>query len=261
MIPNIIHYCWFGKNPMPAKQQKYIAGWKKLMPDYTFKCWSEKNINIQSIPFALQAYEAKKFAFVADYTRIYALFHEGGIYMDTDVKLLQSFDQYLKSGVFTSYECHTSRKDIPSLARILTEEGDRKNKSVMAKVPGNGLLSAVIGAEKEHPFIKDCLDFYNNSSFQEVFDRNFTIPTVLALHAEKYGLKYIDKDQNLSGNIKIYNSGVFSDYSTSTSNSIAIHYCEGSWVSISIIMKIKSKLHHINWLRNLVNFVYPKKQK
>lgn len=246
---------------MPAKQKKFIKEWRKLMPDYVFKCWSEKNIDIQSIPFARQAYEAGKFAFVADYTRIYALLHEGGIYMDTDVRLFHSFDPYLKWGVFTSYEFNTRRKDISLLSQLLTEDGDRKDKSIMTKVPGNGLLSALIGSEKGHPFIEDCMNYYNNSTFKEIYDKNFTIPTVLALHAEKYGLKYVDKEQHLRKNVKIYDSSVFSDYFYATSNSVAIHYCEGSWVSGSFIELLKSKLYRINWLRNFVSFFFPKRVK
>ena len=77
MIPKIIHYCWFGPKEMPLDQKAYIDGWKKLMPDYEFKCWNEQSIDIQSIPFTRGAYMANKYAYVADYTRVYALF---GIY-------------------------------------------------------------------------------------------------------------------------------------------------------------------------------------
>lgn len=258
MIPKTIHYCWFGNNPIPTKQQRYIDEWKVLMPDYTFKCWSEENIDIQSIPFTKEAYDKGKLAFVADYVRIYALFYEGGIYMDTDVKVLQSLDTYLNWGVFTSYEFNTSREDIPLLSKLLTENGDRKEKSILTKIPGNGLLSALLGAEQGHPFIKDCLDFYNTTSFQEAFDQKFTIPTVLALHAEKYGLKYIDKEQELENNIKIFNSSVFADYYNATSASVAIHYCEGSWVNQSLIKNIKSRLYRIDWLRRLYLLIFPK---
>lgn len=261
MIPKIIHYCWFGNNPIPSEQQRYIEEWKQLMPDFQFKCWSEKDIDIASIPFAKQAYDAGKLAFVADYTRIYALYHEGGIYMDTDVKVLSSLEPYLKYGVFTSYEYNTSRDQMHLLNKMLTPDGHRKNSSLMEKIPGNGLLSALIGSEKGHPFIKDCLDFYNQSNnFNTIYEQKFTIPTVLALHAEKYGFVYIDKEQNLAGNIKIYDSGVFSDFHNTTSRSVAIHYCKGSWIEKNLFNRIKSKLYRIHWLRKLVQLVMPKQR-
>ncbi len=101
------------------------------MPDYTFKCWSEKEIDIQGIPFAKGAYNAGKYAYVADYTRIYALYHEGGIYMDTDILLKTRFDDFLKYGVFTSYEFAPSRKDMPKVRAMLTPDGERVKKRRM----------------------------------------------------------------------------------------------------------------------------------
>lgn len=152
MIPKIIHYCWFGNKPMPKEQQKYIEGWKRLMPDYTFKCWSEKDIDVNAVPFTKEAYEAGKLAFVADYTRVYALVHEGGIYMDTDVKLLSSLEPFRKKHrVFTSYEYNTSRNEMELYRSRIDENWDRRDKSIL-KVPGNGMLSALIGSEPNHPF-------------------------------------------------------------------------------------------------------------
>lgn len=255
MIPRTIHYCWFGNNPIPPVQQRYIEEWKRLMPDYTFKCWTEKEFAVDSIPFASQAYHAGKLAFVADYVRIHALFHEGGIYMDTDVRLFKRLDEYLSCGVFTSYEYNTPRKDLRLLSELLTEEGDRRDKSVL-KVPGNGLLSALIGAEKGHPFIKDCYDFYNRADFAEVFEKRLTIPVVLALQAEKYGFKYLNQRQDLKENIRIFDTSVFSNYHNASSRSVAIHECAGSWVNEKFLTRIKSRLHRIAWMRSSINACY-----
>lgn len=85
MIPKIIHYCWFGGKEMPALLQLCIASWKKYLPDYQIKCWDETNFDFNMAPLCKEAYAAKKWAFVADYCRIYALYTEGGIYMDTDI--------------------------------------------------------------------------------------------------------------------------------------------------------------------------------
>ena len=258
MIPNIIHYCWFGNKEMPVDQKAYVEGWKKLMPDYQFKCWTEKEIDIDSIPFAKQAYEAGKYAYVADYARIYALYYEGGIYMDTDVMLRVSLDPFREYGVFTSYEYTPSRKQIPVVKSMLTPEGDRKDKDALKRIPGTGLFSALIGSEKEHPFIKDCLEYYNSHTFDEVFGQHLTVPNILAFHAEKYGLKYKNVEQYLDENMVIYDNKVFASVLVANTNSLAIHYCAASWVKKSFMGQLKGKIYNIGLVRNLINTFYPK---
>ena len=101
MIPRIIHYCWFGRGQMPEMALKCIESWHKHMPDYRYKLWNEDNFDINSVPYVKEAYEARKFAFVTDYVRLYALYHEGGIYMDTDVEVLKPYDDLLNLKGFT----------------------------------------------------------------------------------------------------------------------------------------------------------------
>lgn len=79
MIPNIIHYCWFGRNPLPVLALKCIESWKKFLPDYEIKEWNEDNYDVHKIPYISQAYDAKKFAFVSDYARFDILYQYGGI--------------------------------------------------------------------------------------------------------------------------------------------------------------------------------------
>lgn len=104
MIPKKIHYCWFGRGPMPPMAQKCIESWHRFMPDYEYKLWNEDNFDVNSVPYVKEAYEARKFAFVTDYVRLYALFTEGGIYMDTDVEVLKPYDDLLELTAFTGYE-------------------------------------------------------------------------------------------------------------------------------------------------------------
>lgn len=258
MIPKIVHYCWFGNKPIPKEQQAYIDGWKRLMPDYTFKCWSEKDIDVNAVPFTREAYEAGKLAFVADYTRVYALVYEGGIYMDTDVKLLGSLESFRqKHRVFTSYEFNTSRDEMALYRSRIDENWNRRDKSIL-KVPGNGMLSALIGAEPSHPFLKDLLDYYNSIHFQYAIDNRLTIPTTLSLIGERYGFKYHNVEQVLQEGIHIYDTSVFSDFYNATPQSVAIHYCEGSWVKRTGLKKLKSKLYRIDWLRKLVLKIWKK---
>ena len=104
MIPKTIHYCWFGRGEMPQLAVDCIASWHKYLPDYDYKIWNEDNFDINAVPYVKEAYESRKFAFVTDYVRLYALFTEGGIYMDTDVEILKPLDDLLSLPAFTGYE-------------------------------------------------------------------------------------------------------------------------------------------------------------
>lgn len=104
MIPRIIHYCWFGRGPMPELAIKCIESWHKYMPDYKYKLWNEDNFDINCNAYVKEAYEARKYAFVTDYVRLYALYTEGGIYMDTDVEVLKPYDDLLTWNGFIGFE-------------------------------------------------------------------------------------------------------------------------------------------------------------
>lgn len=104
MIPKIIHYCWFGRGEMPELAQRCIASWHQHMPDWEYKLWNEDNFDVNSTSYTKEAYEAKKYAFVSDYVRLWALCNEGGLYLDTDVMVFKSFDELLEHGAFAGFE-------------------------------------------------------------------------------------------------------------------------------------------------------------
>ena len=104
MIPRKIHYCWFGRGEMPELAIKCIESWHKHMPEYEYKLWNEDNLDINSNQYMKEAYEAGKYAFVSDYARLYALYLEGGIYLDTDVEVLKSFDPLMHLSGFIGFE-------------------------------------------------------------------------------------------------------------------------------------------------------------
>ena len=104
MIPRIIHYCWFGRGEMPELAQKCIDSWHKYMPDYVYRLWNEDNFDINSNQYVKEAYESRKYAFVSDYVRLYALCKEGGIYMDTDVEVLKPYDNLLNLSGFIGFD-------------------------------------------------------------------------------------------------------------------------------------------------------------
>ena len=99
-----IHYCWFGGKKLPKSVEDCIKTWKKFLPDYEIKQWNESNFDVNSFPFVKEAYESKKWAFVSDYVRIYALYNEGGLYLDTDVKILKDPTDVLNKEVVLGYE-------------------------------------------------------------------------------------------------------------------------------------------------------------
>lgn len=100
MIPKVIHYCWFGGKEIPPKVRNYISTWKKRCPEYEIKEWNESNFNVNCCSYVKEAYQNKKWAFVSDYVRLFVLVKYGGIYLDTDVELLKSFDSLLKLDSF-----------------------------------------------------------------------------------------------------------------------------------------------------------------
>ena len=104
MIPKIIHYCWFGGNPLPPLALKCIESWKKYCPDYEIKIWDESNFDININKYATEAYEAKKWAFVSDVARLWVLYNYGGIYMDTDLEVIKPLDEFLYHKAFSGFE-------------------------------------------------------------------------------------------------------------------------------------------------------------
>lgn len=139
MIPKNLHYCWFGRGEMPELVQKCIASWHRNMPDWNYHLWSEDNFDIASAPaYVQEAYAAKKYAFVSDYVRLWALEREGGLYMDVDFEVYKPFDDLMdKYDAFAGYE------------------GSKRNPVMMG----------VIAANAHHPWIQGMLQTYNHRSF------------------------------------------------------------------------------------------------
>ena len=100
-IPRVIHYCWFGNGTLPEKTVKCIESWKQYCPGYEIKQWNEKNYDVNKIPYIMDAYKEKKWAFVADYARLDILWKYGGFYLDTDVELIKSLDFFLQYPIDT----------------------------------------------------------------------------------------------------------------------------------------------------------------
>lgn len=104
MIPKIIHYCWFGKGPMPDLAVKCIESWHKYMPDWEYILWNEDNFEVSSYLYTQEAYDAKKYAFVSDVARLEALKKFGGVYFDVDFEVYKPFDDLLHNNAFAGFE-------------------------------------------------------------------------------------------------------------------------------------------------------------
>ena len=135
-IPKVIHYCWFGKNPLPELAVKCINSWKKYCPDYEIIEWNENNFDLNSVTYVKEAYEAKKWAFITDYVRLFVLYEYGGVYMDTDVELLKPIDSFLTLDAFSGFES------------------------------SNAVPTGIISSRKNFKFIKELLDYYNDKHFK-----------------------------------------------------------------------------------------------
>ena len=203
MIPKTIHYCWFSGEKPNRFTRNCIKSWKQAMPDYEIKCWDANSFDFNSVPFVKEAFEAKKWAFVADYIRIYALYTEGGIYLDSDVKTFKPFDVFLTNQFFIGTEPPINNK-------VVVE-------------------AAIMGAEPFHPYLKDCLDYYGKLHFIKG-DMTMLCPGIMSRVMEKYGYKHIDECQKLETGIQIYDQTYFGHYSgTPRKDYYAIHYFDGSW--------------------------------
>lgn len=218
MIPKVIHYCWFGRGQMPDLAIKCIESWKKYLPDYELKLWNEDTFDLNMNRYAKEAYESRKFAFVTDYVRLYALYNEGGIYMDTDVEVLKSLDDLLVLPAFSGYE------------------------SNKVSLFPTGLMAS----QKGGIWVKEQLDYYDNVHFLKEDGTYDMTPNTRIISDIMINNGFI-----LDGKYKVYKNNMHAfpkDYfcpKTSTGvlkltkNTYCIHHFAGSWIDMTRGQKIK----------------------
>jgi mannosyltransferase OCH1-like enzyme len=210
MIPKVIHYCWFGGRMLPESAKKCIVSWRKFLPDYKIKEWNENNFDVKAIPYTAEAYASKKYAFVSDYARFWILYHEGGIYFDTDVEMIKPIDDIIAKGSFMGIENGSN-----------------------GVAPGLG-----IGFVKNHFFLMEVISSYKLLHFKNN-DGSLNKKTVVEYTTDllkKYGFKKIDEPQFFF-DIFIYSSDYFCPISIIdgklylSKNTRTIHHYAASWVS------------------------------
>ena len=230
MIPKVIHYCWFGGNPLPKSALKCINSWKKYLPDYEIKEWNESNFDIDMMPYTREAYEMKKYAYVSDVARFWVLYHEGGVYFDTDVEVVKPMDDIIEAGAFMGIEdLGIEGETYPNVA------------------PGLGLA-----VEAGHPFYQEVLDHYQNCHYYDPVTKVPYSLTVVEHCTEllvQNGLKPSNKFQKICG-INIYPVDYFCPLEdatgilTITENTRAIHWFSKTWIDKPMWYFTVTRLFH-----------------
>ena len=222
MIPKVIHYCWFGRNPLPEMAVKCIASWKSFFPDYEIKEWNEDNFDVNIIPYTRDAYADGKYAFVSNYARFWILYNYGGVYFDTDVEVIKQMDDIIERGPFMGLEISGSNGKI---------------------APGLGL-----SCEAGNPVYKIILDGFSSLDYHlPDGSRNpYTmIPMVTDIMREK-GLTGTGEVEEVAG-IFIYAPDYFNPLDDATGrlrkteNTRTIHWFMKSWVQGETLKKIRLK--------------------
>ena len=224
MIPKKIHYCWFGWGEKGKLAQKCIASWKRFCPDYEIIEWNEDNYDMNENAYVRYCYENKKWAFLSDYVRLAVVCREGGIYFDTDVEVVRSFDDLLDCGAFFGFETDQY---------VNTGEG--------------------FGAEAGNPVVQQMLKEYDF-----LLDRLHGTVGCPHLNTEallKFGLQQNGQFQKL-GNAVVYPADYFNPYDdptgilSKTKNTYSIHWYGKSWMDKKMILrsKLTKPIHRFqNW--------------
>lgn len=210
-IPKVIHYCWFGGNPIPAQYKEWMASWKRFCPDYEIVEWNERNYDYKKNSYMEQAYKSGKWAFVTDYARLDLIYKYGGLYFDTDVELIKNMDDFLFQDGFGGY-CV-----------------DRRFSTGLG-----------IGAREKLPIMKKFRDLYNDRVFvdfdkkSERWSKNIKLtPDILTEYINKCGFKYTNGIVDIEG-FRIYPApvlcGMIGNKLYTTDKTYTIHHFAGSWV-------------------------------
>lgn len=293
MISKIIHFCWFGGNPLPPLALECIASWRKYLPEYEIWMWCEQSsqgkgygltvngygdnskgyglmvngysvadkvmgFDVNSIPYTAEAYKQKKFAFVSDYCRFVAMYEYGGIYFDTDVEVIKPMDDIIANGNFMGFEVDPDGENTP---------GKYAPRYCFAVNPGLGF-----GFEKNHPFMKEMIDLYHTLKFEQIPDNIAWYKTIVAYTTEMLcsrgvknvgGIQIVGGKDSLSGSneggITVYPAEYFAPINAITNRlhltkeTRTIHRYAGSWGTGSPTLTSKIKHYLPDFVLIMIN--------
>lgn len=203
-IPKVLHYAWFGKGEKPDLLKTCMETWPKILPDYEFKLWDESNFPIDLYPFAKQAYDKKKYAFVADLARLHSIYYEGGIYVDTDCELLKSFNDLLDKDAFACYES------------------------------SNLISIGTLGAQKHHPWVGLMLLWYYGLDFCDDYAEIASTRILTRIMRMQYGIKPNGNLLELPNGVTIFPREYFCPGKINgqwqvTKDTYVVHHFSGLW--------------------------------
>lgn len=234
-IPKIIHYCWFGRAPLPPLALRCIASWRKFLPDYEIREWTEDNFNVNQTDYTREAYAAGKYAFVSDYARFFLLYKYGGIYFDTDVEVIRPLDEILSHGAFMGFETDAKRGRAPHGGSV---------------APGLGL-----GVNPGLGLVKTLRDYYHGRHF--VFHPDIrsqeTVVHITTRLLREAGLRAEPGIQTV-GDIHIYPSEYFCPVNVTTGHlhitprTLTIHHYAGTWTGGKFSLALRLKRLLPEWL-------------
>jgi len=254
-IPKKIHYCWLSGERMPKEILSSIKSWEKAMPDYELVLWDKNRLDINSVPWVAQACSKKKWALASDYIRAYAVYNEGGIYLDSDVYVIKPMDDLLNYDFFSCFEWSNSTKIFKDVYN-----SDLDNIQIVGSIQ---IEPAIFGGIKGLPFLKDCMDWYENHDFilpdgSLYYQRAFA-PHIYSAILQKYGFRYIEEEQKLNNNMIIFGHG--DKFISPSHNSIidninpdiyAVHWHAAAWIfNHNPVKKMLNKIKQSDWIRKL----------
>ena len=240
MIPKIIHYCWFGNNPKPKMLKKCMSSWNKICPEYRIIEWNESNVDLTDMPqYVMDAYKARKYAFVSDYVRLWIIYNNGGIYLDTDVELLKPLDDLLIYDGYFGFENQDNGKIASGLG---------------------------FGAIKGLSILKELMEIYDKLVFTDPDNQRTFLPNTQINWPifEKHGVKIVDHCQIIDENVLIL-PGDYLDPMTSylrdeikiTKNTYSIHRYSMTWETnhegkIKKMKKAKQVSRFKNYIKRII---------
>lgn len=235
MIPKIIHYCWFGRQSLPKLATKCITSWKKFLPNYNLIKWNEENFPVDKYSYSRKALDLRKYSFVSDVCRLYALKELGGIYMDVDVEVLKSFDDLLHLSAFSGFE------------------------------NDNFVPTGVMGSEKDGRWVNELLSYYTNLPLKVNGSVSDFIPNTLIITKMMIAKGFVMNNsfQEIKDYVTFYPNDYFcpKSYKTGmiklTGNSYCIHHFAKSWIRIDRRLRniIKMKLMNIFGFRKIQKLI------
>lgn len=238
MIPKTIHYCWFSGDDKPDLVKRCIDSWHKYLPDYKIKCWDGKSFDFNSVDYVSEAMDIKAYAHASDYVRLYALYTEGGIYLDSDVEVFRSFDDLLENRFFSGIEQFPVFYSKHKISGIC-----------------NHVQAAIMGSEPGHPFLKDCIEMYHTLHFKKTdgtYDYS-EIPERISTIMERYGFKRENVLQQLNDGISILPNTLIANNINGIvpEGCYAIHWGVKSWGNDK-----RGKIHRFCWNHDLMNLYH-----